>query len=279
MDKRRGGYARLAGVFRFPPPTGEGGGRGIILNDAPVANIHADLSAGNNLTQANTLRINLGVAFEGTKKYGDFDIAGELARQWLKLPNPNGRPNSDVLRPWSNGQDTTDRRSDTWIIDFGTDCTEQEAALYVTPFAHALSLVKYQRLDVKWWLYERPRPALRAALSPLKRYLATPRVAKHRMFVWLDVTVLPDSCLYAIARADEETFGVLASRIHEVWALANASMHGVGNDPTYNAKSFFETFPFPEGFTPNLKPSDYNNPAADEIASAAQALKTYGTTG
>jgi hypothetical protein len=27
-------------------------------------------------------------------------------------------------------------------------------------------------------------------------------------------------------------------------------MHGVGNDPTYNAKSCFETFPFPEGLTP-----------------------------
>jgi len=25
-------------------------------------------------------------------------------------------------------------------------------------------------------------------------------------------------------------------------------MHGVGNDPTYNAKSCFETFPFPPGF-------------------------------
>ena len=33
--------------------------------------------------------------------------------------------------------------------------------------------------------------------------------------------------------------------MHEVWSLANASMHGVGNDPTYNAKSCFETFPFP----------------------------------
>jgi hypothetical protein len=27
-------------------------------------------------------------------------------------------------------------------------------------------------------------------------------------------------------------------------------MHGVGNDPTYNAKSCFETFPFPAGLTP-----------------------------
>ena len=46
------------------------------------------------------------------------------------------------------------------------------------------------------------------------------------------------------------TFGLLSSRIHEVWSLANASMHGVGNDPTYNAKSCFETFSFPAGLSP-----------------------------
>lgn len=37
--------------------------------------------------------------------------------------------------------------------------------------------------------------------------------------------------------------------MHEAWSLAQASMHGVGNDPTYNAKSCFETFPFPAGLT------------------------------
>lgn len=66
----------------------------------------------------------------------------------------------------------------------------------------------------------------------------------------MDVCVLPDSRLCAIARADDTTFGLLSSRIHEVWSLAQASMHGVGNDPTYNAKSCFETFPFPQGLTP-----------------------------
>lgn len=227
---------------------------GAILDGQPVEAIHADLSAGNNLTQAKSLKENSGVAFEGTKKYGDFDIAGELARQWIKQPNPNGRPNSDVVRPWANGLDLTGRTSDTWIVDFGVDSTEQEATLYETPFAHVLRQVKHQRKDVKWWLHERPRPALRAALALLKRYIATPRVAKHRMFVWLDVSVLPDSRLYAIARDDDVTFGVLSSRIHEVWALANASKHGVGNDPTYNAKSCFETFPFPEVLHPDTFP-------------------------
>ena len=96
--------------------------------------------------------------------------------------------------------------------------------------------------------------------------------------MWLDARVLPDSRLYAIAREDDITFGVLSSRIHEVWSLANASMHGVGNDPTYNAKSCFETFHFPAGLTPNLAPADYANPAAGAIAEAAQRLNSLRDT-
>jgi hypothetical protein len=253
---------------------GRAEGGGVILNGEPVEVIHADLSAGNNLTQAKTLKENSGVAFEGTKKYGNFDIAGEFARQWLKHPNPNGRPNSDVVRPWANGQDVTSRPLDTWIVDFGVEREEQEAALYETPYAHALRQVKHARKDVKWWLHERPRPALRAALAPLKRYIATPRVAKHRMFVWLDVNVLPDSRLNAIAR-DDVTFGILSSRIHEVWSLANASMHGVGNDPTYNAKSCFETFPFPEGLTPKDTQS-LTRPVGHPLPQAGEGLGVRG---
>ena len=37
----------------------------------------------------------------GTPKGGAFDIPGDLARAVAAMPlNPNGRPNSDVLRPW-----------------------------------------------------------------------------------------------------------------------------------------------------------------------------------
>jgi methylase of polypeptide subunit release factors len=244
---------------------------GATLDGNIVEAIHADLTAGEglNLTQAKPLKENAGIAFQGPVKVGPFDIPGELARKWLKQPNPNGRPNGDVLRPWVNGQDIAGRPSDTWIIDFGADRTEQDAALYETPFAHVLREVKPMRdagnregRKKYWWRHGETVPALRAALAPLARYIATPRVAKYRMFVWLDVSVLPDSRLYAIAREDDATFGILSSRIHEVWALANASMHGVGNDPTYNAKSCFETFPFPEGLTP----------ADNAIAAAAQKL-------
>ena len=45
-------------------------------------------------------------------------------------------PNSDVLKPWVNGMDLTRRPADKWIIDFGAEMSESEAALYEAPFAY-----------------------------------------------------------------------------------------------------------------------------------------------
>ncbi len=234
-----------------------------VLNGKPVQRISADLggdSGGVDLTTARLLPQNAGVSFEGTKKYGDFDISGELARSWLRLPNPHGKSNAEVVKPWRNGQDLSQRHSDTWIVDFGTCMTESDAGLYEMPFSFIALHVKPERMKVRrertkriWWLHEEARVALRKALDGLPRFIATPRVSKHRFFVFLDATVLPDTRLNVIARADDTTFGLLSSRIHEVWSLAQASIHGDGSDggrPTYNAKSCFETFPFPQGLTP-----------------------------
>jgi hypothetical protein len=236
-----------------------GWGECCFLNGIPVQQITADLSdaASGDMTQAHFLRENAGVAFQGPVKVGSFDIPGSLARQWLAAPSVGGVPNAKVLKPWVNGQDITRRPSDTWIVDFGESMTEQEAMLFEQPFEHIARHVKPQRMaqnDVSrkknWWLHGRTGDDMRAALGSLAHYTATVRVAKHRFFVQLSTQVWPDSRLYAIARADDTTFGILSSRIHEVWSLAQASMHGVGNDPTYNAKSCFETFPFPAGLTP-----------------------------
>jgi type II restriction/modification system DNA methylase subunit YeeA len=280
---------RVSGEPRNPPHA-DAADTQLLLNGLPVARINADLTAGGedgcDLTSAVSLRENTGASFEGTKKYGDFDITGDLARQWLLHPNPHGKPNSDVVKPWANGQDVTKRPSDTWIIDFGTDMPEPDACLYELPYQYVFEKVKESRKDAKWWMHERPRPEMRKSLRGLTRFIVTPRVAKHRFFVWQDRTVLPDTRLCVIARADDTTFGILGSRIHEVWSLGNASMHGVGNDPTYNAKSCFETFPFPAGLTPAdtrsaLPPQDSlilpqvaagHQPAALAIAQAAQRL-------
>jgi type II restriction/modification system DNA methylase subunit YeeA len=246
-------------------------------------------------------------------KGGAFDIEGQVARAWLAEPlNPNGRPNSDVLSPWVNGLDLTRRPRDMWIIDFGWTMSEQEAALYQAPFAHLLEKVKPERngnrrasYRLNWWRHVEPRPAMWAALgddgnrhrpghpgpsaalagmdgrlkaghdagSEARRNIATPTVAKHRVFVWLDSRILPDHQLIAIARDDDTTFGILQSRFHEAWSLRLGTWLGVGNDPRYTPTTTFETFPFPKRLTPNIPAADYGgDPCAIRIAAATKRL-------
>ena len=253
-----------------------------LLDGAAVPAIHADLSAGrSDLTQAFSLAENMRSSFIGTQKSGDFDIDAATARSWLNAPlNPNGRPNSDVVKPWLNGQAVVGRQTDLWIIDFGASMSKNEASFYAAPFAHVMTHVKPARIERRgesdesnWWLHHRPRPAMRGALSSLSRYIVTPRVAKHRLFVWTHKAVVPDTRVVVIARDDDTSFGILHSRFHQAWALAQASRHGVGNDPTYNNQTCFETFPFPDGLTPNLPAASYaEDPRAKDIAAAARAL-------
>lgn len=114
---------------------------------------------------------------------------------------------------------------------------------------------------------------MRARLAPHCRYAATPRVAKHRLFVWLPAQTLPDCQLVVIARDDDTTFGILHSRFHELWSLRLCTWLGVGNDPRYTPSTTFETFPFPEGLTPNIPAADYaDDPRAMAIATAAARL-------
>lgn len=252
------------------------------LDGRSVSRIHADLTAeGADMTTAKPLAENMGVASVGTQKNGQFDIDGTRARAWLQLPsNPNGKPNSDVVRPWCNGQHITGRPTDTWVVDFGTEMSEAEAAYYSTPFAYVAEHVRPFRLTLRreayrryWWRHAETRPAMRKSLAGLSRYIVTTRVAKHRVFVWMDAAVLPDTRVCVFAREDDTTLGILQSRFHQVWSLALASRHGVGNDPTYNIATCFAAFPFPTGLTPNCPAAIYaDDPRAQAITQVAQAL-------
>lgn len=250
------------------------------LDGKPVSVINSDLtSKAVDLTKARRLIQNLNVAYMGDTKGGAFDIPGEFARAWLQMPlNPNGRPNSDVLRPWRNGMDITRRSADKWIIDFGWEMSEREASLFTDPFAHVLEHVKPLRMQNRrrsyaeyWWRHVEPRPAMWAALELVKRYIATPTVAKHRLFTWIDHQVCPDHQLIVVARDDDTTFGILHSRFHEAWSLRLGT--SLEDRPRYTSTTTFETFPFPEALTPDVPAKDYaKDPRAIAIAEAAKRL-------
>ena len=98
-------------------------------------------------------------------------------------------------------------------------------------------------------------------------------MAKHRLFVWLHGRVCPDHQLIVIARDDDTTFGILHSRFHEAWSLRLGTWLGVGNDPRYTPTTTFETFPFPDGLSPDISATDYaDDPRAVAIADAARRL-------
>jgi type II restriction/modification system DNA methylase subunit YeeA len=259
---------------------GNKGDRGYQLDGKSVDRINVDLtSSAADVTTARQLSESKGIALSGTVKGGKFDVSGELARRWLLEPrNANGRFNSDVLMPWVNASDVTSSRRDMWIIDFGNNRTQQEAAFYVSPYSFVVNHVKptkerSKKYGTKWWLLSEYCPGLRRAISPLKRYIATPTGSSHRIFVWLDSRIQPDHQLVAIARDDDTSFGILHSRFHEAWTRRLSTSVGVGDDPRYNPETVFETYPFPIGMRPDILAATFaNTPYAQAIATAARDL-------
>ena len=256
------------------------------LDGTAVDEIHADLTArrggvGIDLTKARCLEVNASASFKGDEKGGPFNVPGDLAREWLRLPaNPHGRTNTDVLKPWINGMDVTRWPADKWIVDFGSCMTEREAALYEEPFRWLKERVypirQQNRVEanrIHWYRHRRPVPDMWHALHGMSRYIATPHVSKHRLFVWCDVRICPDKQLIVIARDDDTTFGILHSRFHEIWSLRLGTWLGKGNDPRYTPTTTFETFPFPPDLTPDIPADDFMaDPRAMAVALEAQRL-------
>ena len=251
----------------------------VVLDGKPVTRIHADLTAGAvDASRISRIVENRCASFTGGIRNGPFDIPGDIAREWLRLPvNPNGRPNSDVLRPWRSGTDLVQEPKDRWIIDFGASSLE-DAALYEAPFTHVEKYVKPLRaekgdrkLREYWWRHEAPRSGMWLAIGGKPRYIATPNVAKHRLFIWLNSRIVPDGRLIIISRDDDATFGILHSRFHEAWALWLGNT--LEDRPCYSPTACFQTFPFPEGLSPDIPAVDYaDDPRARHIADAAQRL-------
>lgn len=261
----------------FPSPrSGEGLGVGMfdykMLDGCPVASINADLTASVDITQAKQLEQNLKICFIGAKKAGDFDIDAELAKKFLGSSNSSGRNNSDVVFPWLNGERIVKRMPERWIISFG-DMLEDESRLYEKPFQYVLESIyaerqknNEERARIKWWQHRRPATEMREAVAKLNRFIATPRVSKHRIFAWYPSNTLPDDGIYIFARDDDYFFGVLHSHIHEIWSLRMGT--SLEDRPRYTPTTTFETFPFP--WSPGKE--DTESDAYKAIAAAAKQL-------
>lgn len=244
------------------------------LNDLSVETVNADLTGNTDLTKAGRLIENTGISFIGVSLHGPFGLSEAAARAMLaQPPNPNGRPNSDVVSPLLNGIDVTRRPRHVWVVDFGVDMSLEDASLYEMPFEYVRTNVKpvrdqnrRQTRKIHWWRLGETMPSMRNAFMPLQHYIATPRIAKHRVFVRLPVEALPTDQLVTFAREDDYFFGVLQSKPQELWALRLGT--ALEDRPRYTPSTTFETFPFP--WPPGQEPTA--DPRVREIAAAAQDL-------
>jgi type II restriction/modification system DNA methylase subunit YeeA len=252
------------------------------LNGLPVRHVRADLSASEGAKGDTHVIIalpeNSGKAFSGITKKGPFDIPGTTARKMLlAIAGPDGRKNSEVLFPWKNGEAITGRDPDNWIISFG-EMEEGQASLFPEPFEWVQQNVLPVRSASnssmerrRWWLLARRAPDLFNAVRDLSRFLVTPEVSKYRIFSWLSGKVVPDKNLIVIARDDDETFGILQSRLHTLWALRVGTR--LEDRPRYTSTTTFRTFPFPDGLTPDVPATQFAlSPAARRVAAAAKQL-------
>jgi hypothetical protein len=220
--------------------------------------IHADLKVGANVASAVKLQSNFGLSSMGMMRAGAGFLLTEAEARSLGLGEIAEL--DQRIRPFRNGRDLTDRPRGLWLIDLFGLSSDEVRQTFPSVFQWVLERVKPERdvnrrdrLREKWWIFGEPRQGLRAALKGLPRYIATVETAKHRAFVFLDTTVLPDHKLVAIASSDALHLGILSSQVHALWALAAGGT--LEDRPVYSKSRCFDTFPFPDastGLTPDL---------------------------
>ena len=208
-----------------------------ILDGRTVASINTNLTSIADITLAAQLKESAGICFVGASPKAPFEFEFVRAREMLLAPmNVNGRPNSDVVRPSIGAVDITKRDPDKWTVDFGLMEMDQ-AAPYELPFeyirANILPIRQERRDDYrgKWWQYARPRVELREALAGCERQVVSPRHSKYRVFTRIASAYLADDSTIVFARSDDYFFGVLHSRLHEVWALKLGTRLETGRVP------------------------------------------------
>ncbi|HEX8299617.1 MAG TPA: type IIL restriction-modification enzyme MmeI, partial [Rubricoccaceae bacterium] len=267
---------RLSRVSAEKP--GGGGASDVVLEET-TGRINADLTSGADVTLATPLLANAGLSNRGVTPVGTgFRVTEDEAAR-LGLGRIHGLDRH--IRPYQNGKDVTATPRGYYIIDLlgveENDARERFPEVYehlLREVKPGRDLVRRASYRDRWWILGEARSSFRPALAGLSRFIATPYVAKHRPFVFLDASVLPDEALIAVASDDAFHLGVLSSSVHIAWALAAGGRLGVGNDPRYNNSRTFEPFPFPDASVQQAETVRTLGEAIDAHRKARQAANT-----
>ncbi len=247
------GAGRLRKVIRETPlPSGQGEKE--VTLSSETGTIAANLKIGADLISCKKLKSNMGLNSKGMQLHGQGFLLDPIQAEELFHNNDFAR---NLIHPYVSCRTLVRGGKNEFAIDaFGlseNELRESSSSIY----QHLYLTVKPSRdqnrdksTHENWWLFGRARDKFRPALKGLNRMLCTPRTAKHRIFLFLDLPVVAESEIVCIALDDAFHLGVLSSTIHSIWALAQGSY--LGPTPRYNNSRCFDTFPFPADVASDL---------------------------
>ncbi len=200
---------------------------------------------------------NTGWSFMGDTKGGPFEIDRRQSRaRFSPRRTPMADPTHDVVRPWLNGEDLNGRSRDMWIVDFGVDMREAEAALYEAPFEYVLR-ARAPRAPQEPSRRRTPSAggstSSRGPGSEPRQPTSAATSRRHRSRRTASSRGCPPARCPTVGSLhsrtiDDYIFGVLHSRAHELWSrnTAGAQRREAISGFTYTPTTCFETFPFPD---------------------------------
>ncbi|HEY9829757.1 MAG TPA: DNA methyltransferase [Stenomitos sp.] len=234
----------------------------ILLNDCPVEKITAFLFYGGSNDDPARLRVNEGICHKGIMPGSTgfiFDDSNanatpieEMKRLILKEPR-----NQEKIFPFLGGDEMLNhprQQHCKYLIDLNDLNDEEEVRKWSDLAAILEDKVKTERdggrlADLSWWKFERSRPALREAIKGFDRVLMHPFTSKHLVFAFIPTTtvIATPHCIFSLTQFS--LFGILQSRLHEIWARFFGS--SLEDRLRYTPTDCFETFPFPESWETN----------------------------
>jgi hypothetical protein len=220
----------------------------VVELDELVGSINANLTIGVDVTTAVPLHSNDGICSPGVKLHGSGFIVTPVEAEHLGLGRRLGL--DQHIRLYRNGRDLTFRPRGVMVIDLDGLTVDDVRRRFPEVYQHLLVRVKperdrnneeYRRLN--WWLFGRKNTLMRGFTKNLQRYIATVETTKHRVFQFLDASILPDNRLVTFGLDEAQQLGVLSSRINLVWSFACGGL--LEDRPIYAKSVCFDPFPFP----------------------------------
>jgi hypothetical protein len=202
--------------------------------------------------------LGLGFTFDDGDTTGTANSIADMQRLLTNSPNC-----SEVIRPFIGGEEVNTSPTHAhhrYVIDFGERTEEECRRQWPSLLTLLEQKVKPERakqkrshLRSRWWQHAETRPALNAAISRVERVLVTGAAAvMHHMFVEMPSARVFSNKLIVFALNGGSAFGILQSRVHEVWRVFFGTTFGSADALTYNPTRVFETFPFPKAWQDNI---------------------------